>query len=209
MTVFFNDSNVNNGVLNISTGSQPYEADITVPVTVNVGKSGTGVINLGDGNDIINYNNAAGATINMGAGNDYFNMQAKTTALINFTGGAGNDTVWLQPGAHMIANYSFTLQGTALVSNDGADTLTGKGAGKELNGAGWVPGTDVLDFHTGGVVNANNFSQYFNVNPNAPGPNGSTGTLITDKSGDGFSILLVGVHDTAAQLIAAHAFTFA
>jgi len=34
------------------------------------------------------------------------------------------------------------------------------------------------------------------------------GTLITDGTNDGWSVVLVGVHATAQQLLAAHAFVF-
>jgi hypothetical protein len=204
MTVNYTDSDIVNGHLNVNTGTEDYTVNVDLPVIIDMGRNerGSGVINLSDGNDLINYTSVAGAVINMGAGNDMFNQAKSSAAVIDFTGGPGNDIVWLQ-GAHMTANYSFsTLQNGQLTSGDGADTLTGKGA-PTGHGPAWIVGTDVLAFHiSGATVNAQNFSQFFNVTDT------KNGDVITDKSGDGFSITLVGVHLTAQQLLDHGAFHF-
>src|SRR5262245_50988122 len=203
MTVNYTDSDIVNGHLQVNTGTEDYTVNVGVQVIIDMakGEKGTGFIDLGSGHDLINFSSTGHTVIDMGAGDDVFNQYKPGNAVVDITGGLGSDTFWLA-GVQMNANYSFALQGSQLVSNDGADTFTGSVANAG-RGTNWIVGTDTLSFHTGGVVNATNFGTYFNVTDTP------RGDVITDKSGtDGFSITLVGVHLTAQQLIDQGAFHF-
>lgn len=197
MTVSFTNADVTRGHLKINTGTEDYSANITVPVIVDVSKSekGNGVINLGNGDDVVNYSGTGNATINLGAGDDTFIQQNPSQPFVNITGGLGNDTYQLL-GAHMNFNYTFV---TGVTSNEGSDVIEGVGSR-----GGFFPGYDFLTLHTAGAVNPSNFSTYFAVTDTAQGD-----VITTVNTSDNFSVTLVGVHLSAQQLIDQGAFHFA
>jgi hypothetical protein len=54
-----------------------------------------------------------------------------------------------------------------------------------------------------GTVTDSNFLSFFNVT------NTSNGDVIFDNNADGWSVLLLGVHDSAQTLLANHTFIYA
>jgi hypothetical protein len=118
-----------------------------------------------------------------GANDDILQLAAEL--LYVQPGGLGNDT-------HANFNYNFSTQ---IRSEDGHDSIFG-----------FDPGRSTLTLHgTSGTVNPANFSTYFTVSD----PAGSAGVVITDNQGDSWSVQLMGVHDTAQQLLNEGVFVFA
>lgn len=198
MTTTYTDEDVSRGQLKIST-SDDYQVDLTIQATVVIGAKVTelGIVNLSDFADTVQNNGHGDLVIDLGAGNDTF-IQRTGGTHIDVTGGAGNDVLWNIGGGHSGGaeadfHYTFTTQGTELTSNDGHDGING-----------FTLNRDHLVFDVPNGVTLADFSSYFNVTD----VSGSAGVVITDQSGDGFSIQLIGVHATAAELLAAHAFTF-
>jgi hypothetical protein len=203
MNSTFTDKDVHHGVLNINTHGQPFEADIVAPVTavtVNISKmeTGNGVINLGTDvsrGELINYQGSGDLKITWGSGSESFVQQNTAQSHIDATADlSGGSTTYTLNGAHLNVNYTFeqTVNGTTTIGYygpHGADTING-----------FSPGYDTLTINTGGQVTADNFSQWFTVTDSA---NGDVITALGPTS-----ITLVGVHDTASQLIAEGAFIF-
>jgi hypothetical protein len=127
-------------------------------------------------------------TANLGAGND--TLVQRTGGVHDvLTGGPGNDVFSnTKGGASIDYVYNFSAANT---SGDGADGIFG-----------FVGGRDHLVLN--GITQAE-FNASFVVT-NAPG---SAGAVITDGHNDGWSVQLIGVHETAAQLLADGAFVFA
>jgi hypothetical protein len=195
MTINYTDDDVNSkGQLNIKAiGTEDYQVDLTVPVTLSIGASvrGDGVINLGTGDDLAQSSSNGDIVINLGAGNDAFNQRTGGVN-IDVTGGPGNDLTYNLGGATANFNYLFDSQ---ITSGDGHDAVKG-----------FLLGRDTLTFEgTRDIVNESSFSRYFTVSD----PAGSVGLVITDNQGDGWSVQLIGVHATAQQLLDGDAFVFA
>jgi hypothetical protein len=200
MTTFYDDDDVSKGQLKISTGDD-YVVNLDDPATVTIGAKVTqpGIVNLSDGNDTVQNSGHGDLTIDLGGGNDTF-IQRTGGTHIDVTGGAGNDVLWnigggKGGGATADFHYTFTTAGTEVTSQDGQDGINGFQLGRDHL---------VFDVPAGTVTEAN-FTSYFNVS-DAPG---SAGVVITNQSGDGWSVQLIGVHATVQQLLAADAFVFA
>src|SRR5262245_34894691 len=202
MNSTFTDKDVHHGVLNINTHGQPFEADIIAPVTavtVNIAKTetGNGVINLGSdvSSELINYQGSGDLKIKWGSGSESFVQQNTAQSHIDATADqSGGSTSYTLNGAHLNVDYTFeqAVSGTTLLgyfNGHGQDTING-----------FSPGYDTLTINTGGQVTADNFSQWFTVHDSG---NGDVITALGPAS-----ITLVGVHDTASQLIAEGAFIF-
>jgi hypothetical protein len=189
MTVNYTDADVRHGKLAVNTGGEDFTVNITIPVSLGIRNAGDGIINLGSGADILQDYSSGDLTINLGAGNDNFFVAPKVgTVHIDVTGGAGND--FLQSAsANAIVNFNYFFGGGR--SQDGSDGIKG-----------FVLNQDTLTLHG---VTETQFNQSFVVT-DAPG---SVGVVITDGTNDGWSVQLIGVHETKAELLADGAFVFA
>ena len=187
MTVTYTNADVSHGRLSVNTGGEDFTVNLTVPVNMGIRNAGDGTINLGSGNDIVQDYSGHDLTINLGAGNDNLFIGQKVGAFhIDITGGTGND--FLQSASvAAIMNFNYSFSGGQ--SQDGADGIKG-----------FVLNQDTLTLHG---VTQTQFEQSFTVT------NGSAGTVITDGTNDGWSLSLIGIHATAAQLLADHVLIFA
>src|SRR5262245_39722057 len=193
MTIQYTDANVKKGQLTVSAGSQDYTVDVhgQVNISIKASTTGPGDIHLGSGNDTIQNNGHGNIVADLGAGNDTFVQRVGGNIHIDITGGPGNDVLSNRNGA--VANYHYNFD-SQVQSNDGNDGIFGFVAGRD----------HLVCDGTAGTVNNGNFSTFFTVT-DAPG---SVGDVITDNQGDGWSVQLIGVHLTAAQLLAEGAFMF-
>jgi len=190
MTINYTDANVKNGQLSINTGGQPFTVNVDIPVNVTIRNAGDGVINFsGSDTHTVQLHSNSNLTIHGGIGNDNVFIAKQVGAVhVDVTGGPGND-VFNNASPHALVNYEYTFAN--LRSNDGADGIFS-----------FTPGQDHLVLN--GVTQAQ-FEANFTVT-NAPG---SVGAVITDGTNGGWSVQLIGVHLTAAQLLADGAFVFA
>ena len=200
MTTFYDDGDVSRGQLKISTGDN-YVVDLTVPATVTIGAKVTqpGIVHLSNGNDTVQNNGHGDLTINLGGGNDTF-IQRVAGTHIDVTGGPGNDVLWNIGGGGNAGGATSRLP--LHVHDRRQRSHQPRRPGRHQ---GFQIGRDHLVFDVPtNTVNEGNFLSFFNVT-DAPG---SAGIVITDQSGDSWSVQLIGVHATAQQLLAAHAFEF-
>jgi|SRR5215831_435276 len=190
MTINYTDANVKNGQLTVSTGGQPFTVNVDIPVNVTIKNAGDGMINFsGSGTHTVQLHSNSNLTIHGGTGTDNIFIAKQVGAVhVDVTGGPGND-VFNNASSKALVNYEYNF--TQGRSSDGADGIFNFVAGQDhlvLNG-----------------VTETQFMQNFTVT-NALG---SVGAVITDGTNDGWSVQLIGVHATEAQLLAQGAFVFA
>lgn len=185
--VDFTNADVRKGKLTVNTGGEDFTVNVSVPVNVFVRNSGDGVVNLGSSNDIVQDYGSGDVTFNLGAGADQFFAGKGVTGHLIVNGGAGNDVLIDASKTSIDFLYTFV----AGQSGDGADGIKG-----------FTVGEDHLVLQG---ITLQQFAASFAVT-DAPG---SLGVVITDGTADGWSVQLLGVHETKAQLLADDAFVFA
>lgn len=190
MTIFYTDADVSKGKLTVQAGSEDFNVNVTEQVNLFIRSGHNGVVQLGSANDIVqDYKSTGEVIIRMDGGNDQAFIGKGATGHIILVGGTGNDTLINASNAHVDFAYNFNA---ANQSNEGADGIKG-----------FQIGTDHI------VLNGITQTEFQNnfVVDNAPG---SVGAVITDGNWatDHWSVQLIGVHETKAQLLADGAFVF-
>jgi hypothetical protein len=188
MTTTYTDADINHGKLTIRAAD--FAATLTEQVNLFIRSSGGGTVQLGASDDIVQDYSTSGETIiRMDGGNDQAFIGKGVTGHVVLVGGTGNDVLINASSAHVDFVYNFN---TVNQSNDGHDGIKGFVLGGQnhvvLNG-----------------ITQQEFQDNFTV---TDAPN-SVGVIITDGTGDGWSVQLIGVHEAKADLLAAHAFVFA
>jgi hypothetical protein len=189
MTIDYTDADVRKGKLNVNAGGEDFTVNVSVPVNLFIRSGDNGTVQLDASNDIVqDYGTTGEVIIRMDGGNDQAFIGKGVTGHVILVGGTGNDTLINSSSAHVDFVYNFN---TNNMSNDGADGIKG-----------FVLGTDHVVLNG---ITLQEFQTNFTV---TDAPN-SVGVVLTDGTNDGWSVQLIGVHETKADLLAAHAFVFA
>jgi hypothetical protein len=189
MTINYTDANVRNGQLSVNTGGQPFTVNVDIPVNVTIKNAGAGTLNFtGSGTHTVQDHGSGNLVIHFSTGNDNFfaAKQLGSNVQIDVNVGSGHDV--LNNAGHALVNYEWAFT-----------NLQSSGSSGIFN---FVAGQDHLVLNG---VTESQFESHFTVT-NAPG---SAGAVITDGTNDGWSVQLIGVHATEAQLLAEGAFVFA
>jgi hypothetical protein len=191
MSIDYTDPDVRKGKLNVNAGGEDFTVNVSIPVNLFIRSGDNGTVQLGSGNDIVqDYGTTGEVTIRMDGGNDQAFIGKGVTGHVVLVGGTGNDVLINASSAHVDFVYNFNTVNTVKRSGDGADGIKG-----------FVIGQDHV------VLNNITQQEFQNTFVVTDAPN-SVGVVITDGTDDGWSVQLIGIHETKADL-AAHAFVFA